>query len=726
MDASDDVHEALLAAVAWIANHHNIEFSPEAALRGLPLSNGQLTLELLEPAFQNLGLSARLVKKSPIHVPQIVCPFLVFFEGGDVGIVKGRAGKRGKYSVVLAGHQGEVHLSSKQLSQQTLDFVAYVSPARNIFSPEENVRSLAKGHWLWSTVRRFWGAWLQVVLVALFVNLLGLALPLFVMNVYDRVIPYNAIPTLWALALGVGLALLFDFILRLMRSVVIDNAGRRIDMKVSSDVFRHVLDTKMSERQSSAGDIASSVREFEAVRDFFTSASLTSVIDLLFIGVFLGVLWIIVGPLVLVPLVAVPVVLISTLIIQVPMNRSVINSLLSSNNRHSVLVESLVGVETIKAASAEGPFQKRWEAAVADTVRATSKTRFWSSVALFLTMSVQQMVSVVIIVWGVYLVSAGEISIGALIASNILAGRVLAPLSGIAMTLSRLQQSLRAMQNLGLLMKADRDHGDPSSHIEKVENGRLEMRNVGFAYPGNTAPVLSDLSISISPGERVGIIGRVGSGKSSLGKLLCGLYQTTDGAILLNDVDIKHRLKADLRRAVYYVPQDADLFSGSVRDNICFNGPVEPKVFEKASHVSGVASFVQNHPLGFEMPVGERGRNLSGGQRQTVAIARALVNEPPILFLDEPTAAMDTATEATFIRNMKQHSGELSTIILATHRSSLLDLVDRIIVLDRGRLVADGPKNQVLASLASNVAGVKKKSKSSTKTKVRVGSDGKS
>jgi len=472
----------------------------------------------------------------------------------------------------------------------------------------------------------------------------------------------------------------------------------------------------MAQRKSSAGDIASSVREFESVRDFFTSASLTSAIDLLFIGVFLVVLWMIVGPLVLVPLVAVPVVLAVTLLIQIPMNRSVVKGLVSSNNRHSVLVESLVGVETIKAASAEGPFQRHWDEAVADTVRTTSKTRFWSSLVIFFSMSVQQSVSVIIIVWGVYLVASGDISVGALIASNILAGRVLAPLGGIAMTLSRMQQSINALGNLNRLMKTDRDHGDPQAHTGKVEHGKLEFREVGFNYPGSENVVLQQVSARITPGEKVGLIGRVGSGKSTLGKLLCGLYDTTNGAILLDDVDVKHRQTADLRKSVYYVPQEADLFSGSIRDNVCFNGPVEPSLFDKACQVAGVAAFVQQEPLGYEMPVGERGRNLSGGQRQAVTLARSLVNKPQILFLDEPTASMDTTTEAAFVRNMIEFGDSNSTLIIATHRSSLLELVDRIIVLERGRIVGDGPKKKILQSL--NQSAKNQRTKMQVKTDV--------
>lgn len=714
---NDAFTESLLDAISLIADHHGLQYSQSVVLSGLPLHDGHLNLSHVEAAFENVGLSARVIKKSPSEVPLIVCPFLVFFKGGDIGVVYGRRGKRGKYLVQLAGHQGKRRISPRILDRETVERVVYVSPSIDIFSQEESSKELARGHWLWSSVRRFWGAWTLVVLVALIVNLLGLALPLFVMNVYDRVIPYNAIPTLWALALGVVLAIGFDFILRVLRASVIDNAGRRIDMKVSSDVYRHVLDTKMSERAASAGDMASTVREFESVRDFFTSASLTSIIDLLFIGVFLGVLWIIVGPLVLVPLAAVPLVLIATLLIQIPMNRSVITGQVSSNNRHAVLVESLVGVETVKAASAEGPFQRRWESAVADTVRATSKTRFWSSLAIFFSMMVQQSVSVVIIVWGVYLVAEGEISVGALIASNILAGRVLAPLGGITSTLSRMKQSTNALRNLKNLMRAGRDHGDENAHTELVRDGKIEFRDASFQYPGSNNLVLQDISTRIAPGERVGIIGKVGSGKSTLGKLLCGLHETTQGAILLDDVDVKHRQMADLRKAVYYVPQDADLFSGTIRDNVCFNGPVAPDVFDKACHVSGVALLVQQNPLGYEMPVGERGRNLSGGQRQAVALARALVNEAPILFLDEPTAAMDTTTESAFVKNMAEAGGSQNTLIIATHRSSLLELVDRLIVIDQGRIVGDGPKNEVLASL--------KRGNSGQKTRVRVADDGK-
>jgi len=695
---------SLLDAVEAIALHHNLPFSRASAVSGLPVGDGGLAISQLEGAFANIGLAARVVKKRPSEVPLIVAPFLVVFKGGDIGIVHGKRGPLGKYSLEMAGHPGRRSVTAKALDAEALPYAVYASPAVDTFSEGEAGRELARGHWLWSTVRRFWGAWSQVVIVALFVNLLALALPIFVMNVYDRVIPYNAIPTLWALAAGVALALGFDFVLRMLRATIIDNAGRRIDMRVSADIYNHVLDARMDQRPHSAGDIASSVREFESVRDFFTSASLTSAIDLVFVGLFLAVLWFIVGPLVLVPLIAVPVVLVATMLVQVPLARSVKKGLVSNHHRHSVLVESLVGVETVKATSSEGAFQRRWDAAVADTVRATSSSRFWSSLSMFFSMFVQQSVSVVIIVWGVYLVAAGDISVGALIASNILAGRVLAPLGGIAMTLTRSQQSFSALAGLNQLMALPRDHDLETRRAGEITSARLEFRDVGFSYPATDRPVVQGLKLTVSPGERVGIVGRVGSGKSTIGKLLCGLYETTEGGILLDDVDIKHRNRADLRQAVGYVSQTPDLFSGSLRENICFNGPISDDLFDEACFVSGVAVFAQSHPLGYEMPVGERGAFLSGGQKQAVALARALVLKPRVLFLDEPSAAMDTMTEASLVRNLKTHSSKLHTLIVATHRSSLLDLVDRIIVLDQGKVVHDGPRDQVLRAMNPKTA----------------------
>ncbi|MEW9835044.1 type I secretion system permease/ATPase [Mesorhizobium marinum] len=695
-----DVYDPLLAALEHLAGLHGRPFSKAAVLQGLPLSGGRLTLDLFARAADRLGLDARIVERRPSEVSGLVCPFVALLKSGDTAIVVEKRHRARKATVVVPGSDPRT-MRLKDLDRQSFDSVIYVADRRqqDAVASDSAMLRRAQGHWLWSVVWRLWPTWTYVILAALVINLLGLALPLFVMNVYDRVIPNNAIPTLWALAAGVTIALGADFVLRMLRSGVIESSGRRVDMKVSAALFEQALDATMASRSSRAGEFANHIREFENVRDFFTSSSIVSVIDLLFIGVFLGLLYTIVGELALVPLAAVPLVLVATLLIQIPLARAVNAAQLTKTNRNTILVESLVGVETVKAVAGEGALQKKWEDAVAGSVRASSSLRFWSSLAMFFSMFVQQGVSVVLIVLGVYLVAAGDITIGALIASNILAGRVLAPLSGIAMTLARAQASFAALRQLNRMMRLDRDHNTPHDGGGGIDQGRLEIRDVAFAYPGQATNALDGLSLRIAPGERVGVIGRVASGKSTLGKLLCGLYAPQQGAVLVDGTDIRHRWMADLRKAVAYVGQDPDLFAGTLKENVLFGRRADDVAFEEAAVATGIAAIAQASPLGYALQVGERGRAVSGGQRQAVAIARALVGNPRVLVLDEPTSAMDNLTEAAFIRSFRNWLKPDVTLILATHRVSMLELVDRLVVLEDGRVVADGPKDKVLASL---------------------------
>jgi ATP-binding cassette subfamily C protein LapB len=696
-----DVHDPLLAALEYLAGHHDRPFSAAAVLQGLPLQGGLLTLDLFARGAERLGFEAKIVERRPSEVSGLVCPFIVPLKSGDVAIVLEKRHRSRKASVVVPGVSDVKKTRLSELDRMGSDIVIYVADRRQqeaVASDAAMMRRM-KGHWLWSVVWRLWPTWIYVVLAALVINLLGLALPLFVMNVYDRVIPNNSIPTLWALAAGVAIALGADFVLRMLRAGVIENSGRRVDMKVSAALFEQALDATMASRAARAGEFANHIREFEQVRDFFTSSSIVSVIDLLFIGVFLGLLYMIVGELALVPLLAVPVVLAATLLIQVPLSRSVNAAQLTKTSRHTILVESMVSIETVKAVAGEGVLQKKWEDAVAGSVRASSSMRFWSSLAMYFSMLVQQGVSVVLIVWGVYLVGAGSITIGALIASNILAGRMLAPLGSIAMTLARAQTSFSALRQLNQMMRLDRDHKAPPNGGGRIDRGRLEIRDLEFAYSGQQAKALDGLSLRIAPGERVGIVGRVASGKSTLGKLLCGLYSADKGAVIIDGTDVRHCWMADLRKAVAYVGQEPELFAGTLRENILFGRQGDDKAFEDAARASGIASLAQSHPLGYGLPVGERGRAISGGQRQAVAIARALLGGPRVLFLDEPTSAMDNLTEAAFIRGFRNWLKPDVTLILATHRVSMLELVDRLVVLENGRVAADGPKDKVLASL---------------------------
>ena len=696
--AQDISPDILLVSLEYFCHHHTLPFSRARALNGIPSLTRELNVKTYARAAENLGLLVKARLTKPSQVSEMVFPFLVLLRDGTIGIVTEKQGKA-SYSVVCFSKDGSKNnqvITAKTLDKDTLGHVFFVTKLPEAGRAQES-KETAK-HWFWSTVGKFWPNWTYAVLATFVLNLLGLALPLFVMNVYDRVIPNNSIATLWALTLGVTIALLFDLILKVLRSAIIDNSSKRIDIGVSARVFEHALDVKMEQRPGKAGELANHIREFDSVREFFSSGAITSLIDLIFIGVFLAFLWFIVGPLALVPLIAVPVVLLVTLIVQVPLTRSIEKSQSASGTRHSVLVESLVSIETVKAISAEAALQHRWEDAVAAAARSGASTRFWSTLAVYFTMFAQQAVSVLVIVWGVFLVAAGDITIGALIAANILAGRILAPLGGISGTLVRAQQSFAALGNLNSLMKLERDNPKRRGHGGRINHGAIEFRDVEFTDPGQLAPALDKVSFRVTPGERVGIVGRVGSGKSTLGKLLTGLYNPGAGGVLVDSTDTRHLNASDLRDDAIYVGQETELFTGSLRENILIARPELEHRLQSTLFGAGVAGFASRHPLGLEMPVGERGKALSGGQRQSVGIARALLADPRILFLDEPTAQMDTVTEAAFVKSFSEWMKPDTTLLLATHRNSLLELVDRVIVVEDGKIIADGPKTKILGT----------------------------
>ncbi len=675
------------AALAKICALHKLPFSRKQAVHGLPLDAGTLTPVMIERAASNLNLKAEFRKENPAKLSGLLLPAIVFFKNGDIGVASGSNDNDQTIDLWVCGKdftEETRRATIASLGQDCLDVVVLVTP---MFTRTDNASDLGKTDenaeaWFWPVVRRFWPNWSYVIIATLIINLLGLALPIFVMSVYDKVIPNESTPTLWALLGGVGIALVFDFALRLLRAGMIDNSGQRVDLAVSGTLFERAMDVKMAERQLNAGQISNQVREFDSVRDFFSSSVITSVIDVIFIFIFLALLWLLVGQLALVPILAVPAVILVTLLIQFPLKRSVEQNQAAATNRHSVLVDAMVGIETVKAISAEGILQKRWENAVAKSASSGVALRLWSSVAVYFTMLTQQIVSVIVITWGVFLVIDGAITVGALIAANILVGRILAPLASTATTLVRLQQSVNAYQNISKLMALDRDNRRKPAIFSRIESALLEVRNIGFSYPGQASAAISAVSFTVKPGEKVGIIGRVGSGKSTIGKLLCGLYVQTTGEILLDNTDSRHYPVAELRDAIGYVSQETELFSGSLRENILLSHPERAEQLETAVRVSGVSNFAGTHPMGLEMNVGERGRSLSGGQRQAVGLARMIISDPKVVYLDEPTSQMDMRTEAQFIKDFKDWLTPEKTVLLATHRHSLLALVDRLIVVE--------------------------------------------
>lgn len=705
--ATRENEDVLLDCLAFVAQRFGRPFSKQSVLAGLPLRDQQLTVDTFERAAERVGLRSRLFKRSISSVSGLVLPAIVLLRSGEACVLIKRHGKR-SVSVVFP------HLSDKSRkirvaeleneSSGTVIFLTRVEGADQARADALEGRREGR-HWFWSNVWPFWPSWVQIALAAMLINTLALAFPLFVMNVYDRVIPTLSISTLWALAAGVGVALVFDFLLKQMRAVILDNAGRRVDMRVAGLLYEHALDVKMSERQERSGGIANKIREFEAVRDFFTSSSIIAITDLVFIGVFLSVLWLIVGPITFVPLLAVPLVLVVTLVLQFPLARAVRRAQQQGGRRHEVLVDGLVGIETIKAVGGEGIMQRQWEEAVASTARANSSVKLWSSLATYFTGTVQQLVGILVVVWGVFLVSDGTITVGGLIAASILSGRVLAPLGNIVMTMARAQHAFSAMRELTTFMALKRDKGTGIDSGLTVQSGGVEFRDVVFTYPNATQQALQDVSFTIEAGQRVGLVGRVGSGKSSIGRLMIGFYEPDHGSILIDGVDSRRYEIPDLRAAIGFVSQESELISGTIKQNIVLGSPsASDDDVQRVAEVAGVAAFTATNPLGLNLMVGERGRELSGGQRQAVALARMLLRRPKVLFLDEPSSAMDTTTEARLIDDLANWLTPDQTLIVCSHRMSFLKLVDRLILIDAGKVVAQGPRDDMIAALQSKTS----------------------
>lgn len=443
------------------------------------------------------------------------------------------------------------------------------------------------------------------------------------------------------------------------------------------------------------------MRDFDSVREFFTSGTVVAATDLLFAIVFIGVLFLIAGPLAWIPLIMLPIVIGAGLILQRPLDRAINRLQAESAARHGVLVESLSGIETVRATGAEARMQTAWERSVAATARSGEEVHFWSVLALTISSSAQQITSMLLVVVGVFLILDGQITMGALIAANMLSGRVLAPISSLASVITRATQTMISLRSIDKLMQLERERPPGRAYVARtITRGGISFNNVSFKYPASKESAIENVSFKIAPGERVAIIGRVGSGKTTVGRLLSGFYEPLEGSITVDDIESRQYDPADLRTGIGFVMQDTDLFFGKLRDNITLGRPsaTDEEVIDVA-RLSGVEQFIAGHPLGFDMPISEGGRSLSGGQKQAIGLARALIRKPKIIFMDEPTAHFDVRSEAEFLERLKTLAKTDMTIIVSTHRPSLLSLVNRILVFERGKLVADGPREKILAAL---------------------------
>ncbi len=696
-----------LSLVAGILGH---PVSTVALKAGIPQGRERPPLAVCIRAAEHAGLVVRTFHKPRIEqLSSLVMPCILILQNDQACIL---TELQDSQATVIFPQGGGISrkIAVDQLQEQYSGYTLLVHPEGRLDQRASELRLVDTSEWFWGTIFKFFPIYKHVLLATVVINILALASPLFIMNVYDRVVPNSAFDTLWALALGVFVAYLFDFLLRNLRSYFADIAGKNADVIIASKLMQQMTAMRLDHKPESAGTLANNLREFESLREFFSSSTLAVLVDMPFIFLFIGLIGYIAPPLAYAPLVAVPVVVLVGYFLQIPFRRIIEKSFREGAQKNALLVESITGIETIKTSMAEGQIQKRWEEVVGLNAKSTSHARALSNFSVTFSQWSAQLVSIAIIIGGVYLISEGELTLGGLIACNILVGRAMAPLGAVAAMLTRLQQSRMALKSLDLLMRQPNERPTDREFIPAQNlNPSLSFENVHFQYPNSQTPALNGVNLEIKAGEKVAIIGRTGSGKSTLGRLCMGLYEPQQGSVKLDGIDLRQLHVADLRQHIGYVSQDNYLFYGSIRDNIAFGAPyVDGPAILSAANLAGVTDFVKGHPSGFDWQVGERGMNLSGGQRQAVTIARALLLDPEILVLDEPTSAMDNNAELLLRQRMASMLQD-KTLLLFTHRTSLLSLVDRVVVMDAGRVVADGPKADVLKALRAGQVGAAKR-----------------
>jgi len=675
-------------------------FSLQSLTAGLPLQSSRLTPELFIRAAARADISARVVKRPLATISSLTLPTVLLLKDGQACLLIEKHEKKAKI-ISPEADAGEQEINIEQLEELYTGFAIFVKPAFR-FDKRSDMSFIPKPkHWFWDTIMMAWPIYSEVLIASLLINIFALVMPLFTMNVYDRVVPNSTYQTLWVLAIGVGIIYIFDFVMRGLRGYFIDIAGKKVDVILSASIFEKVMAIRMEARPPSVGSFASNLQEFESFREFITSATITTLVDLPFVLLFLLLIWWIGGWVVVAPLIAIPLILIVSLMLQKPLAAVINETFRSSSQRQAILIESLTGLETLKSIGAEGPMQHKWEQIIGHLSKLSLKARLLSAANVNAATFFQQVTTISVIVIGVYLITDKQLTMGALVACTLLTGRVLAPLSQVAGLITRYHHARAALDGINRMMSLPVEREPGKSFVRRPDfKGAVELKDVSFNYPNQPVAALQNISFKVEAGERIGIIGRIGSGKTTLEKLILGLYKPISGSVWVDGVDLQQIDPADLRKNIAYVSQDPMLFYGTLRDNIAFGAPyVDDRAMLQAAEIAGVTEFANRHPQGFDMPVGERGEGLSGGQRQSIAIARALLLDPALLVLDEPSNSLDNRSEENLKAKLAQHL-EGKTLILVTHRASMLTLVNRLIVMDGGRIIADGPKDQVLEALS--------------------------
>ncbi len=690
--------DPLLECLVYLTRHYGKARSAPALTAGLPYDEQNMGPNLFCEAAEKIGFKTKITKRVSIQkIQQAVLPAVLILKGNQSCILLKY--ESGEATIWTPEEKKEKTLSLLELEDMYDGYAIFVHP-RPDFKEGETAQE-SEHHWFWGPVFSSMPLYRNVAIASILINLFALTSPIFIMNVYDRVIPNSALETGWVLAIGALTVFTFDFIMRTLRGYFIDLAGRKSDVIAARRIYDQLLNMKLSMRPPSSGAFANMLREFDTVRDFYTSATLTAVIDLPFSLFFLFVIWLIGGPIAAVLFCLIVIIFAVGVMLQAPLKKFVRKATKSAEAKHGLLVESIGGLETLKAIGADGKMRARYGEYAGENAALSQKSRFVSALGVNTATFLQQIASILIILLGMYLVKDQLLTMGGLIACVLLGSRAIAPIGQIANLMSRYHGAKSALKTLNQIMAYPVERPAHVQFLHRPDlTGHIAFKDVSFSYPGTDRKVLDQVSFSIPTGQKVGIIGRIGSGKSTIARLMMGLYEPDEGTVLYDETDYKQIDPSDLRRNTGYIAQDVVLFSGTVRENITVSLPhAREEDVLRASKLAGVHDFIARHPMGYDAPVGERGEGLSGGQRQCIALARAILLDPSIYICDEPTNAMDVQAETAFTKYLFDQTKN-KTFILITHRFQLMPLVERLILMDQGKVVMDGKRDEVLKILS--------------------------
>lgn len=692
--------DPLAEALAIITRLNGNPKSANTLKAGQPIYNEKLTPKLFIQTAEAAGFKSSYVERQLNEIPTSVLPTILQLKNGSTCVLY--ASKDNEAVIIRPESPMEKEtITNKILATEYAGFAFLIKA--NSTNPSLDNLNTHPAAWFWRTFLAYKSYYSEVALVSIFTNLFAIALPIFVMNVYDRVVPNYAIETLWVLASGIFLIVVFDYIMKTFRVYYTDTASEKIDIIVSRKLFKQMLELDLTKPMAATGTLTHKIQQFENVTSFINSSTILTIFDLPFILLFITIVAYIGGWIVLIPLSVIPLITIITALVIKPLQQAVKNGYTYNSEKQNILVETLKNIDLIKTNVAEGLMLKQWDESSGKAVREGVKSRYHLAVAMnsFSVLNILSIVAVVCV--GVYAIQANTLSVGGLIACTLLAGRILAPLAQVLSLLIRYQLAKHSLMTLSQLMSCNTERSTNKHFLHReVLRPEIEFKQVEFRYENQQAPLFRDLSFKIKSGEKVGIIGPMGVGKSTILKLLMGFYQPSSGSIHLSNTDLKYLDPAEFRLKIGYVQQETRLLKGTLRENILLKAPwASDDELINACEAAGAYNFVKSHPKGFDMTISEDGNDLSGGQRQTLILARALLLSPKLILFDEPCNSIDAITEQKFLQNMATYL-EDKTLVMITHRATLLPLVSRLIVFNNGKIISDGPRDEVLKSLSAS------------------------